>query len=145
MSPTLPFGLGLIGLGVFWIWHAVHGRNVVVKAADWPSIDGVITESEVGRSGGANPKWEARVRYLYRVGGATVENDRVTLGGSFRGSRTRAEQRVAKYPVGADVTVHYNPEDPRRAFLELAHDAWWLEIIVGVFGLIGGAVLLLRA
>ena len=145
MNPTLLFGLGLTVLGVFWLSHAVRGRRVLAEAADWPTADGVILDSTVHRGAGAKPVWEARVRYAYRVGSARIESDRVTLAGRFRGSRTRAEQRVARYPVGANVMVRHHPHDPQRAYLELAHEAWWLEIIGGIAGLIAGTALLLSA
>jgi hypothetical protein len=145
VSPTLLFGLGLIGLGMFWLSHAIRGKRMLAQAADWPSVDAVILESGIHRSGGAKPMWEARVRYAYHVGGSRLENDRVTPGGRFRASRARAEQRVAKYPVGAAVRVRHDPDDPQRAYLEVGHEAWWLEIIGGIFGLIAGTALMLRA
>ena len=58
----------------------------------------------------------ANIVYEYSVGGQKLRNNRVSIGedlGNFQVAET-----IAKYPVGAIVTVYYNPRHPKEAVLE---------------------------
>ena len=58
----------------------------------------------------------ANIVYEYSVSGQTLSNNRVSIGedlGNFQVAET-----LARYPVGAAVTVYYNSRHPREAVLE---------------------------
>ena len=58
----------------------------------------------------------ADIVYEYSVAGRKLRNNRVSIGedlGNFQVAET-----IAKYPVGAVVTVYYNPLHPDQAVLE---------------------------
>src|SRR6185312_13610102 len=58
----------------------------------------------------------AEIVYEYSVAGRKLRNNRVSIGedlGNFEVAET-----IAKYPVGAIVTVYYNPLHPKEAVLE---------------------------
>jgi hypothetical protein len=58
----------------------------------------------------------ANIVYEYSVAGERLRNNRVSIG-EDRGNFGVAET-IAKYPVGAVVTVYYNPLHPNEAVLE---------------------------
>lgn len=112
-------------------------KTLQVRAArEWPSTPGkvAISASEVrnvkvldsDREEGH--RFEARnfanIVYEYSVRGQALRNNRVSIG-EDRGNFQVAET-IARYPVGTDVTVYYNPLHPHEAVLErdLPHGLW---------------------
>ncbi len=64
-------------------------------------------------------RYRARVVYQYAAGGAIHRGERLHFGAAFVSSGTGAAERtVARLPLGAAVTVYYNPDDPADAVLE---------------------------
>lgn len=89
---------------------------------DWPRVAGVVRASGVERTEATGTKrrgslW-ATVRYEYVVDGQTYEGDRVAYGDYGSILRSHAEDIVARYPVGAAVTVSYMPNSPEESLLE---------------------------
>jgi hypothetical protein len=100
----------------------------VRAAAAWPSTPGKVVASnsqirdvrvmDDGREDGfrLEPRNFANVLYEYSVSGARFSNNRVSIA-EDRGDFEVAET-IARYPVGASVTVYYNSLHPRDAVLE---------------------------
>ena len=115
-----PLGL-LLGVAVY--------KSLQVRAAkEWPSAAGkvVVSRAEVretriidsDREDGYRTEQRnfAKIIYEYSVAGQKLRNDRVSIGedlGNFQVAET-----IAKYPVGAVVTVYYNPLHTKEAVLE---------------------------
>jgi len=115
-----PLGL-LLGAAVY--------KSLQVRAArEWPSAAGKVVTSQAqvretrvldsDREGGYRTEQRnfANIVYEYSVAGQKLRNDRVSIGedlGNFQVAET-----IAKYPVGAVVTVYYNPRHPKEAVLE---------------------------
>ena len=115
-----PLGL-LLGAAVY--------KSLQVRAArEWPSAAGKVVASHAevretrvidsDREGGYRTEQRnyANIIYEYSVAGKTLRNNRVSIGedlGNFQVAET-----IAKYPVGAVVTVYYNPLHPKEAVLE---------------------------
>jgi hypothetical protein len=115
-----PLGL-LLGAAVY--------KSLQVRAAkEWPSAAGkvVVSQAEVretrvidsDREDGYRTEQRnfANIIYEYAVAGTRLRNNRVSIGedlGNFQVAET-----IAKYPVGAIVTVYYNPLHPTEAVLE---------------------------
>jgi hypothetical protein len=111
------------------VLFAAAYKTLQVRAArEWPSTPGkvVISDSEVrdvrvlDDSREDNYRIERRnfadIVYQYSVAGKQLRNNRVGIG-EDRGNFEVAET-IAKYPVGMDVTVYYNPLRPNEAVLE---------------------------
>jgi hypothetical protein len=115
-----PLGL-LLGAAVY--------KTLQVRAArEWPSAAGkvVVSKTEVRKVKVIDSEREdghrfeernfAEIVYEYSVAGHKLRNNRVSIGedlGNFQVAET-----IAKYPVGAVVTVYYNPLHPDQAVLE---------------------------
>jgi hypothetical protein len=92
--------------------HASHG---------WPTVPGVVQESRI------DSKWSQHRRlfrlvlsYRYEIGRDGYDGDMAMFGPSWLTSRKSTEALAQKYPVGAKVTVHYDPEDPKTAVLDVS-------------------------
>lgn len=123
-------------------------RRKVSKASTWPSTLGTVTESRIqmrSNSDGGRTSYPL-VRYAYQIMGRAYESLKVMPGMDVGGSG--AHRVVSRYPVGAQVMVYYNPENPSEALLERSmpgHIKWfWIILaILNVFLCGLGAVLFL--
>jgi hypothetical protein len=99
----------------------------VRQASHWPSTTGKVIASRVeshkkspGDSGydfhDTEVINEPLVEYEYRANGHKYRSRRVTIGEKTSGFELEAI--FARYPVGADVRVYYDPANPRTAVLE---------------------------
>ena len=128
--PDLPwfvYAMLLAPLGLLLV--AAAYKSLQVRAArEWPSASGkvVVSKAEVRKvkvidgDRAEGHRFEERnfadIVYEYSVAGRKLRNNRVSIGedlGNFQVAET-----IAKYPVGAVVTVYYNPLHPDQAVLE---------------------------
>src|SRR6266700_486373 len=94
-------------------WPSTPGK-VVISAAEVRDIKVLDSERESGHR--FEQRNFANIVYEYSVSGQTLSNNRVSIGedlGNFQVAET-----LARYSVGAAVTVYYNPRHPREAVLE---------------------------
>src|SRR3954470_22080854 len=128
--PDLPwfvYAMLLAPLGLLLVVAAY--KTLQVRAArEWPSTAGkvVVSKAEtrqvkvIDSDRAEGHRFEERnfadIVYEYSVAGRKLRNNRVSIG-EDRGNFEVAET-IAKYPVGAIVTVYYNPLHPDRAVLE---------------------------
>ena len=114
------FGLPFLALG--W-WLHLRARAKGTKAALWPTTQGTVLTSEVGTMPfGSSQVLVPLITYAYEVAGQKLQSGGVRVGGlpMFNNfSKKKAAAIVALYPVGSTPTVHYNPESPADATLEL--------------------------
>jgi hypothetical protein len=88
------------------------------KSHGWSTTTGQILASTINyrrRSGGGHIPYPL-VMYAYQVEGKPYQSQRIYFGGAVGGSAMTGV--VKKYPVGAQVPVYYNPQDPADAVLE---------------------------
>ena len=130
MLPDLPwfvYAMLLAPLGLLLV--AAAYKSLQVRAArEWPSAAGkvVVSKAEVRKvkvidgDREEGHRFEERnfadIVYEYSVAGRKLRCNRVSIGedlGNFQVAET-----IAKYPVGAVVTVYYNPLHPDQAVLE---------------------------
>ncbi|MDE5453277.1 DUF3592 domain-containing protein [Bradyrhizobium sp. CSA112] len=140
--PDLPWFVYLMLLAPLGLilGAAVYKTLQVRAAREWPSIAGKVVASEAEvrevkvidseREDGFRMEQRnfANVIYEYSVAGQKLRNNRVSIG-EDRGDFQLAET-IAKYPVGAVVTVYYNPLHPDQAVLER-------ELPKGMWGCLG--------
>jgi hypothetical protein len=114
---------GLMVLAMLWA-----SRRQVAEASGWPQTSGRIVTSTVEhyrqRVGGARTGtlvtfYEPVIEYSYRVDDREYHSTQLSFGGKAAGSQEIAEARAARYPLGSEVTVHYDPKNPSNAVLDL--------------------------
>ena len=114
----------LVVFGFFAGWLAVIGAGYELRRMhaiqDWPARRGVITQSYARQLRGHKNRlyWDVEIAgvyagseqrfYVSRVGYG-IEQSIVTRG--------RAERMAARFPVGRELEVYYEPGNPKHAVL----------------------------
>lgn len=111
----------LVGLGIF-LYRRSKMRDVAKQAAQsWSSTMGTVIAStiQVRRTGKSRSEIPVVV-YQYQVNGKPYTGQVIKAGEQFFNVRLMgdAQKTIARYPVGAQVMVHYNPENPQESALE---------------------------
>lgn len=133
------FILFLIGL-IFLIIGLVAAKRAKT-AQSWPVIPGVVLSSTVVQhestdsDGGSSVSYEPKVEYQYNVMGQTYTAKRIAYGANSFDYK-KASEIASRYPAGAQVNVHYNPDKAKDATLEASATGGKLFTI---FGAIMGA------
>ena len=122
--------LNAIFLGIIYF---MRRRMAVVST--WPSTMGTVVNSFLEqRSDSEGTTNYPVVQYSYQVAGQTYQSSKRAPGMEVGG--TGAGKVIARYPVGAQVMVFYDPQKPSDAVLERNAPAQWLMwLLLGVFDL----------
>lgn len=95
-----------------------------MAAREWLSTDGMIVKSFVTSeqdnedTKGTRLLYVPYVAYTYFVQGTQFVATRIHFGANAKSTvREGAEKALGNYPVGAPVTVYFNPENPTDAVL----------------------------
>jgi hypothetical protein len=129
-----------------FLFNMFRMRNRMQAAGNWDKIEGVITVSKVDQppthvSDDLNDATPI-IRYRYRAGGQEIEGDQISVGGAPLTTRVLALRMVARYPVGARVDVHVDPDDAKNALLDPNNQGNLAALIAFtiVFGLIAAVL-----
>lgn len=107
---------GLVLLLDGWVaWSTVKQYG----SGQYPSVTGKITHSELitHRSSKGGISYSAEISYFYTVGTQPLAGNRLRFNSMSFGS-SEASAIVNAHPVGAAVTVYYNPAQPVEALLQ---------------------------
>lgn len=110
-----------IGAVVWFILKRKNQRDALQQASlSWRSTQGRVLKSRVEVSGGEVTSVSPYVLYEYEVHGQIYQSVQIQAGDRFIRSATSrdAYETVDRYPVGATVTVYYDPSNPAEAALE---------------------------
>jgi hypothetical protein len=121
MSVELVFGLVFVAFSAALTIRSVLDIISAVISKRWPRTTGTVIDSDVqsSRDLDGDVSYRAAVTYCYTVEGRELVARRTCFGDHLELSwRTPAVRTVRRYPVGASVTVRYNPHDPEEAVLE---------------------------
>ncbi len=89
------------------------------RAVLFPTTAGQVLQSQVEREHDADgTTYSADIRFAFEVEGEQFESDSYRFGVTGHSDQSEANRAVSKYPVGADVTVYYDPQNPELAILE---------------------------
>jgi hypothetical protein len=119
---------------------------LAVKSRQWPQTNGKITNSRKEATG---HRYRVLLQYEYTVNGYRYTSHILSFIDLFvlffmNGERSKraANHVTAKYPVNAEVTVHYDPKNPKRAVLETEIWNGNVAIIATILAIMGGIFLL---
>ncbi|MBK8418491.1 DUF3592 domain-containing protein [Candidatus Villigracilis saccharophilus] len=112
----------LLGGVGFFLYKRSQQSNAARQAAQsWLSTTGTVLMSSVQsrRSGNSTSTFPVVV-YQYEVNGKTHQSQTIKAGEQFMNVRIlgQADATAARYPIGANVTVYYNPTNPAESALE---------------------------
>ncbi len=130
--PVMLFA-GLFG-GAALLFFVGH-RRYLARANAWPVTAGEIVSSTVEQrhstqNGKTRTTYLPVVEFAYIVEGNRLHSRQVKLGLEVSGSASFAQGIADRYPAGATVEVHYDPQDPSNAALENPTESNW--ILLGV-------------
>ena len=119
---------------IFVICGLINPMRYQGQSRHWPSTEGVVEESWITlRASEDSPSYSPHVQYRYLIGDKVYRNsfiDTPGIGDSEILSKTAAEQKVAPYPEGTQVTVYYDPKRPWFSVLEAGKVNYWYWIPV---------------
>jgi hypothetical protein len=108
-------------VGIFWLLKKSADKDRAKHQASlaWHMTSGKIIKSRVEVTGGESASVSPRIAYEYDVYGRTYQSEQIRAGGIYiTGPHRSAYDIVDTYPVGATVTVYYDPNNPEDAALE---------------------------
>jgi hypothetical protein len=111
----------LVGFGIFMYRRSQQGKAAKEAAQAWPGTLGIVLSSSVqSRRSGNSTSIYPVVIYQYQVSGQTYQGQTIKAGEQFFSVRIMgdAQATAARYPVGAQVMVYYNPANPKESALE---------------------------
>lgn len=143
----------LIGGGL--LYFGLKSRRQAAEAANWPAAVGRVRNASIQhhihRSGrGVHHSYEPVIEYEYDVAGTIYQGNRVAFGASGV-SQKSAEDTLAHFTPGSQISVYYNSQNPAEAVLERQAKGGTLMIIIGglflgvslVFLCVGGVLVLI--
>lgn len=141
-----PMVVALCAMALVTIWFGFVLSKQAVQAHRWPLVKGRITKSELDVFQGRLSDDDTRTRTLYRpliaysyaFKGVTYSGNQEAFGAKVTSSSdSYARKLIAKYPLGAAVNVHVNPQNPSEAVLKPAVGGAWViwTFAAGLLGL----------
>jgi len=138
--------LGVFALGIAWFqWRRGEASR------SWTRTPGRIVTSRVeevqGPSEEGYPKYRSMIGYEFSANGRSYQGAETAVGSSAASTSsdaTWARRETERFPVGREVTVHYDPADPRRAVLEPGVPQLLPLVAVGMVLLVAGLYVLSR-
>lgn len=126
-------GAIIIGLG-FLVHMRIQAQGR--KAQLWPTTKGAVLSSDVAiEQVMGNPMSTPAVTYSYEVGGQTLQSGGLRVGKPrYFNKPDKAAALAAQYPVGSQVTVHYDPATPAITALDLAIGEGYVPLMIYSFG-----------
>ena len=116
-------GALFIAAGLLTMLAGLQQFRAGQAAGGWPATSGQIVANETVRVAQRGRSVTiidaARIAYRYSVDGRAYESERVTPNAlPARTDSAEGRRRAAAYPLGAAVTVYYDPANPARSLLE---------------------------
>jgi hypothetical protein len=121
----------------FMLREVVYARNRENAVMQWPSVTGVVVRSEVKVRRTSDDHTEyPDISYTYEVMGKSYRCKQIMPGGEIGGINVTST--LERYPVGAQVTVYYDPRNPKDAVLEqgkkkFSNMLWFMLILMNLF------------
>ncbi len=133
------FILAFVAAGVFLIYQSVRSRKKADASQAWPATTGQVTDAQVTRhtstdsDGDTSVNYIPKVSYTYLVLGQEYQGDKIGFGfqQSF-GSSAKAQAALERFPVGGQVAVFYDPDNPAEAVLERKAGGSTLSLVLGI-------------
>ena len=125
------FGVALL-LGFFSV------RSTSKAADGWPVVPGKIVVSEVEKfkdmnEGRTRIYYAPFVEYAYKVNGLEYHGKKIKVSVTTSGDQPAAEKIAARYPLDANVGVHYDPANPENAALESTGNMAYVLLLMAAF------------
>lgn len=142
-------------VGAPMVWLALRAFDKGRAIAAWPKVPGVITsagldswkETSKDQQGfnQTHTRFRPIIQYRYTVAGQTLEGTRLHREDDTSLDQEAAQREIDPYPVGQQVMVLHDPQDPKTAFLTVktslggiilcCFGGFWIALGLLMFGL----------
>ncbi|MGH9509646.1 MAG: DUF3592 domain-containing protein [Terriglobales bacterium] len=126
-------------------WH-VYQLARILESAFWQKAAGMVVSNTSEPGTLVSFVSYTDVHYAYTVKGRGYTSQTLRWGSEYHLTRSAAAQDAARYPVGTEVEVYYDPDEPSDAVLErgfnrfYAFDVLLTLIVVGLAFLVTNVV-----
>lgn len=138
-----PMPIALICFGLVALLFFFAARRTAKQAATWPTVRGNIVKSEVeeyqerDEDNEGRTRWRTAYRpaveYAYPVNGREYRGNQISYGMTVSAGQSYAEKVAAKYPVGSEIDVHYDPQEPSNSALQAGGaGATWIIFVIAL-------------
>ena len=97
----------------FALYKAWKNVQMAKASVNWPTTTGKVVSSEIKK---VMFRRQPQISYSYSVSDKPYTSQRVSFAGGYKPKDV--DPTVARYPVGSDVTVAHDPQNPAEATLE---------------------------
>jgi hypothetical protein len=97
----------------FALYSAWKNVQKAKASTAWPTTTGTVTASDIRK---VMFRRQPQITYSYSVNGAPFTSQRVSFAGGYKPKEV--DPILARYPVGSEVTVAHDPQNPADATLE---------------------------
>jgi hypothetical protein len=123
---AIVFFICMFFIGISGIIMAVREWIHLGQVKLWPETKGTIIESKtVGTTGNTTGSgyqstvYSPKILFEFIVDGKEYQSDKVTWGGESRTNiKGVIEKKIEEYPVGKEINVHFNPQNPRDCIVQ---------------------------
>lgn len=136
-----------LAIGAALLYSTIKARLKVDAARQWPVTKAAVLTSEIledytrTATGTVNPTYTPAVNYEYQVAGQKFTNARVVFG-KIKFPFLEASDVLTHFPVGAEVDVYYNPEDPADSVLLPKSKQGLRSLVPGIFFIVSAVLIL---
>jgi uncharacterized protein DUF3592 len=140
----------LIAVGLVMLINFGHQAIQANRSSSWPTVKGTVTESKVGQWTGRRGRKTGipSITYRYSVGGVEHLGTRLFFGSQYPESwttgakwTTDTQEYIGRYPRGASLQVHYDPDDAATSVVEAGlKSAIVLPVVLSILFIAGGVV-----
>ncbi|MFL6520848.1 MAG: DUF3592 domain-containing protein [Chthoniobacterales bacterium] len=97
----------------FALYKAWKNVQMAKASVNWPTTTGQVTASDIKK---VVFRRQPQITYTYSVNDKAYTSQRVSFAGGYKPKEV--DPTLARYPVGSDVTVAHDPQNPAEATLE---------------------------
>jgi hypothetical protein len=131
------FVLLVLGLGG---WH-IYEISRIVESQSWKKTTGLVVASTSEPGTLASFTTYPQVTYAYSVDKYGYSSKTLHWGSEYRLTHAGAAAEAARYPLGAEVEVYYDPEAPSEAVLDRGVNRHYLFDVLLSLAVVGLAFL----
>jgi hypothetical protein len=113
--------------------------RIAAAIAQWPTVTGKVTSADVVKridktEDGPSTVFVPQIHYVYHADGVSRDGSVIRVGLEDRGYPHERQARafIAKYAVGSEVPVRYDPQNPSTAVLELGQVGGGSNLFAGI-------------
>jgi len=134
-SLSLQLGIILMAFTLYGVYDNFNSLKYLgADPSQFQQTSGRIISSNIGMNG-TRGGWKFYIQYEYYIEGNKMTSERVHFGYQASSNPSYAQEYINKYPIGKEVIVYYNPDDPRESVLE-PQVKWYGQLYIFTAGIL---------